>query len=219
MRESGWCSASCTAADHRAPLGDEGIARHAGAAKMLPPAPGRGCRPGRAGRESARSMPAFRTAAGCGRWARCRPRFRRTCRRQHFVDGEQRRHFRHAGQGGVEQRLDLLAREHGAAFQQRNDRVAISIEEPAELALRIHLPDGELRRTGTGTCCGFAPEADLKNIRQRVSRVGGHEQHRPAGVPARLVYGVGRRHRGLSNAAFSDEKTQAGTRGYCLKWG
>ena len=60
---------------------------------------------------------------------------------QRVVDREQRCHLGHAGQGGVEQRFDLFAAEDGPALDDGKDRLAVLVEELAEFALRVHLPN------------------------------------------------------------------------------
>ena len=65
-------------------------------------------------------------------------------RRQSFTNREQGSDLRHARQSRVKQRLHFFCGEDRSRFNQPDQRLAIVIEESAELALSIDLINGDV---------------------------------------------------------------------------
>src|SRR3954471_2762665 len=83
---------------------------------------------------------------------------------QRGVNSQERRHLRHAREGGIEQRLDLFTSEDGPALDDGEDRIAVLAEKSAEFALRVDLPDPELVRGGESDRARSVAEFRLKDI-------------------------------------------------------
>ena len=126
-------------------------------------------------------------------------------RLQKIVDGNQRGHLCHAGQVGGKQGLDFLAGEKAATLQQRKNFLAVPPQEFFEQFFGVDLP-GKKFAFVSGNAPGRIGEAKLKDVSQRMRRIGGNEQHRLARMRQRAVHGKGRGNRGFAYASFAEEE-------------
>src|SRR5579884_4010192 len=94
---------------------------------------------------------------------------------QQLLDGQQPRDLSHSRQRSIKQRSDLFLAEEGAVLDDAEDPLSVLGKKFFEFAPAIDLPERELAldffepvRAGSGF--------DLQHVRQRMRRVGGHQQ-------------------------------------------
>src|SRR4051812_40829872 len=128
--------------------------------------------------------------------------------RQRTVNGQKRRHLRHAGQSGIEQRPDLLTGEDGPAFEDGEDGVAVFTKKSAKFALRVDLPHPNLLVGCEGQCPRYVAELRLKDVGEGMRRVGGDQQNRLFAVFRSGMQRESRSESGLAHSSFADKERE-----------